>query len=61
MWHCRGLVYLLLIAMSQRFAIEMSSTMQDFIVEVLPETLQVNGLITASDSLPEVYNLEEVI
>ena len=61
MWHCRGLVYLLLIAMSQRFAIEMSSTMQDFIVEVLPETLQVNGLITASDSFPEVHNLEEVI
>ena len=57
MWHCRGLVYLLLIAMSQRFAIEMSSTMQDFIVEVLPETLQVNGLITASDSFPEVHNL----
>ena len=61
MWHCRGLVYLLLIAMSQRFAIEMSSTMQDFIVEVLPETLQVNGLITASDSFPEVNNLEEII
>ena len=47
--------------MSQRFAIEMSSTMQDFIVEVLPETLQVNGLINASDSFPDVYNLEEVI
>ena len=57
MWHCRGLVYLLLIAMSQRFAIEMSSTMQDFIVEVLPETLQVNGLITANDSFPEIHNL----
>ena len=50
-----------LIAMSQRFAIEMSSTMQDFIVDVLPETLEVNGLITASDSFPEVHNLEEVI
>ena len=61
MWHCRGLVYLLLIAMSQRFAIEMSSTMQDFLVEVLPKTLQVNGLITASDSFPEVHNLKEVI
>ena len=61
MWHCRGLVYLLLIAISQRFAIEMSSTMQDFIVEVLPETLQVNGLITASDSYTEFHNLEEVI
>ena len=61
MWHCRGLIFLLLIAMSQRFAIEMSSTMQDFIVEVLPETLQVNGLITASDSFPEVHNIEEVI
>jgi hypothetical protein len=47
--------------MSQRFAIEMSSTMQDFLVEVLPKTLQVNGLITASDSFPEVNNLKEVI
>ena len=61
MWCCRGLVYLFLIAMSQRFAIEMSSTMQDFLVEVLPKTLQVNGLITASDSFPEVHNIKEVI
>ena len=61
MWHCRGLVYLLLIAMSQRFTIEMSSTMQDFLVEVLPETLQANGLITSIESFPEVYNLKEVI
>ena len=57
MWHCRGLVYLLLIAISHRFAIEMSSTMQDFLVEVLPENLQTNGLITASDSFAEVNNL----
>ena len=61
MWNCRGLVYLLLIAMSQRFAIEMSPTMQDFLVEVLPETLKVNGLITPSDSFHEVHNLEEEI
>jgi len=61
LWHCRGLVYLLLIAMSKRFAIEMSSTMQDFLVEVLPETLQVNGVITTSDSFPEAHNLKEVI
>ena len=59
MWHCKGLVYLLLIAMSQRFAIEMSSTMKDFLVEVLPESLQVNGLIIASDSFPEVNNLKK--
>ena len=57
MWHCRGLVYLLLIAISHRFAIEMSSTMQNFLVEVLPENLQTNGLITASDSFAEVNNL----
>ena len=61
MWHCRGLVYLLLIAMSQRFAIEMSSTMQNFLAEVLPETLKVNGLIIPSNSFHEVHNLEEVI
>ena len=58
MWHCRGLVYLLLIAMSQRFAIEMSSTMKDFLVEVLPATLQENGLTSSSDSFPEVNNLK---
>ena len=61
MWHCRGLVYLLLIAMSQRFAIEMSSTMKDFLVEVLPATLQKNGLTSSSDSFPEVQNLKEII
>ncbi len=60
-WHCRGLVYLLLIAMSQRFAIEMSSTMKDFLVEVLPVTLQESGLITTSDSFPKVQNLKEII
>ncbi len=57
MWHCRGLVYLLLIAISHRFAIEMSSSIQDFLVEVLPETLQVNGSITTSNSFPEVNKL----
>ena len=61
MWHCRGLVYLLLIAMSQRFAIEMSSTMQEFLVEVLPENLQANGLINAIDPFPEINNLNEII
>ena len=54
MWHCRGLVYLLLIAMSQRFAIEMSSTMQDFLVGILPKNIKVNGLITVVDPLLEV-------
>ena len=52
MWHCRGLVYLLLIAMSQRFAIEMSSTMKEFLVEAIPKTLQVNGLNNAINSFP---------
>ena len=61
MWHCRGLVYLLLIAMSQRFAIEMSATMKDFLVEVLPKNLQVNGLIVASDSFTGTNNLKEKI
>ena len=58
MWYCKGLVYLLLIAMSQRFAIEMSSTMKDFLIEVLPENLHVDGLIIASDSFPAVKNLK---
>ncbi len=61
MWHCRGLIYLLLIAISHRFAIEMSSAMQDFLVKFLPETMQVNGVITASDSFHEVNNLKEII
>ena len=61
MWHCRGLVYLLLIAISHRFAIEMSSAMQDFLVKFLPETMGVNGVITASDSFNEVNNLKEII
>ena len=60
MWHCRGLVYLLLIAISHRFAIEMSSAMQDFLVKFLPETMQVNGVITASDSFHEINNLKEI-
>ena len=61
MWHCRGLVYLLLIAISHRFTIEMSSAMQDFLVKFLPETMQVNGVINARDSFHEGNNLEEII
>jgi len=61
LWHCRGLVYLLLIAISKRFAIEMSSTMQDFLVEVLPENIQENGLITARDSFHYVKKVKEII
>ena len=61
MWHCRGLVYLLLIAISHRFAIEMSSAMQDFLVKFLPKTMQVNGVNTTSDSFHEVKNLKEII
>ena len=61
MWHCRGLIYLLLIAISHRFAIEMSSAMQDFLVKFLPETMEVNGVITASESFHELNNLKEII
>ena len=32
-----------------------------FFSKVLPETLQVNGLITANDSFHEVNNLKEII
>jgi len=45
MWHCRGLIYLFFMALSHRFVIELSSSLKDFIVEVLPETLDVNGFI----------------
>ena len=58
MWRCRGLIYLLLIAMSQRFAIEMSSTMQYFLSEVLPENIEENGLIIARDSFLDVKKNE---
>ena len=56
MWRCRGLVYLFLIAISQRFAIELSPAMQDYLVEVLPKTLQVNGEMPDTASFPDVPN-----
>ncbi|MDP7614683.1 MAG: hypothetical protein QF778_05170, partial [SAR324 cluster bacterium] len=33
MWHCRGLVYLFIMAISHRFALELSSAMQEFLVD----------------------------
>ncbi len=45
MWHCRGLIYLFFMAISNHFEIELSSPMQEFIVKVLPETLDVTGYI----------------
>jgi len=46
MWHCRGLVYLFFMALSHRFVIELSSTLKEFLVEVLPETINVKGFIS---------------
>ena len=56
MWHCRGLIYLFLMAISQRFAIELSSSLKDFFVEVLPKTLHVNGRIIPT-ALPKDFEL----
>lgn len=56
MWRCRGLLYLLLIAVSQRFAIELSPTLQDYLVELLPATLDVSGSIIESKSSTELLN-----
>ena len=52
MWHCRGLIYLFLISISHRFAIEPSSSLQEFLVKALPESLFVSGYIPIKSKLP---------
>jgi len=60
MWNCRGLVYLFLMAISHRFAVELSPALQDFFVEVLPNTLHVNGTIAATALPPDLELIKEV-
>ena len=60
MWHCRGLVYLFLMAISHRFALEMSSALQEFLVEVLPNTLHVSGTFPVTAPLTALQNFAEV-
>ena len=60
MWHCRGLVYLFIMAISHRFALELSSAMQDFLVEILPNTLLVGGEVPFTDPLATSLNYAEV-
>jgi len=60
MWHCRGLVYLFLMAISHRFALEMSSSLQDFLVEVVPVTLTVSGIFPVNAPLSVLLDFSEV-
>ena len=60
MWHCRGLVYLFIMAISHRFALELSSAMQDFLVDILPKTLLVGGEVNFTDPLATSLNYAEV-
>jgi len=57
MWHCRGLVYLFIMAISHRFALELSSAMQDFLVDILPNTLLVSGEVPCTSPLTPALNL----
>jgi hypothetical protein len=60
MWNCRGLVYLFLMAISHRFAVKLPTALQDFLVEVLPNTLLVNGTIAATALPPDLELIKEV-
>ena len=60
MWHCRGLVHLFIMAISHRFALELSSAMQNFLVEILPNTLLVGGEVPSIDLLATSLNYAEV-
>jgi hypothetical protein len=60
MWHCRGLVHLFIMAISHRFALELSSAMQDFLVDILPKTLLVGGEVPFTDPLATSLNYVEV-
>tara|TARA_Y100001970_G_C14213927_1_gene848534 strand:- start:467 stop:2167 length:1701 start_codon:yes stop_codon:yes gene_type:complete len=51
MWYCRGLIYLFFIAISQRFAIELSSSIKDFLVKFIPQTVDVEGFNICPSSI----------
>jgi len=58
MWSCRGLVYLILMAISHRFAIELPPVLQDFLVEVLPGTIHPNGYMPTTAAIPDSANIK---
>jgi hypothetical protein len=60
LWHCRGLVYLFIMAISHRFALEISSAMQDFLVEILPNTLLVSGEVPFTPPFAPALNSVEI-
>jgi hypothetical protein len=47
-------------AISHRFALEMSSALQEFLVEVLPNTLHVSGTFPVTAPLTALPNFAEV-
>ena len=44
LWYCRGLIYIFFMAISERFAIELSSSLKEFLVEFLPKNLKITGV-----------------
>jgi len=60
LWHCRGLIYLFIMAISHRFALEISSAMQDFLVEILPNTLLVSGEVPFTPPFAPALNSVEI-
>jgi hypothetical protein len=48
----RGLILLILIAASLRFAIDLSQPLKQFLIKVLPETLDVRGKILEPVPVP---------
>ena len=51
-WRCRGLNLLFLMAASHRFAIELSSSLKNFLVEQVPNTVRANGAMPLKAALP---------
>jgi hypothetical protein len=46
-------------AISHRFALELSSAMQEFLVGILPDTLLVSGEVPCTSPLAPALNLAE--
>jgi hypothetical protein len=46
-------------AISHRFALELSSAMQDFLVDILPKTLLVSGEVPCTTTISPALNLAE--
>ena len=61
MWHCRGLVYLFIMPISHRFALEQSAAMQEFLVDILPNTLLVSGEVPSTSPLTSALNFTKTL